>query len=118
MDAAIRSTVVPDLWEEQARTLIPAYILFEREYWTGEKVGFCSRCRHLFNGGKKRLESPDDPDVRFRKAVHNDRLICPECGADAVMKARGKFRNMKTLRGNVRAVFWQQIILRRCPCSL
>ena len=109
MDAAIRSTVVPDLWEEQARGLIPAYILFEREYWTGEKVGFCSRCGHSFRGGPKRTESFDDPDVRFRKAVHNDRLICPECGADAVMKARGKFRNMKTLRGNVRAVFCQAI---------
>jgi len=102
-------TVVPDLWEEQARGLIPAYILFEREYWTGEKVGFCSRCGHSFRGGPKRTESPDDPDVRFRRAVHNDRLTCPECGADAVMKARGKFRNMKSLRGNVRAVFCQQI---------
>ena len=109
MDAAIRSTVVPDLWEEQARGLIPAYILFEREYWTGEKVGFCSRCGHSFRGGPKRTEAPDDPDVRFRKAVHNDRMRCPECGADAVMKARGKFRNMKTLRGNVRAVFCQAI---------
>lgn len=111
MDAAIRSTVVPDLWEEQARTLIPAYILFEREYWTGEKVGFCSRCGHSFRGGPKRTEAPDDPDVRFRKAVHNDRLICPECGADAVMKARGKFktRNMKSLSGHVRAVFAQKI---------
>ena len=105
----IRSTVVPDLWEEQARTLIPAYILYERSYFTGDRLGICSRCGHRFDAGRKRMESPDDPDVRFRRAVHNDRLICPECGADAVMKARGKFKNMKTLRGNVRAVFCQKI---------
>ena len=109
MDEAIRSSVVPDEWEEQARGLIPAYILFEREYWTGEKIGFCSRCGHSFRGGQKRTESLNDPEVKFRYAVHNDRLRCPECGADAVMKARGKFRNMKTLRGNVRAVFCQKI---------
>jgi len=111
MNATKRISPFPEEWEEQARTLFPAYILYDRDYFTREKIGFCSRCGHRFSAGLKRTEAPSDPDVIFRQSVHNERIVCPECGANAIMKARGKFRSktLKSLAGNVRAVFAQKI---------
>lgn len=111
MDAERWVTGVPTAWEDKVRVLIPAYILYERGWMTGERVGRCTRCGRLFSDGPKRIEGPSDPDVKFREAKHNDRIECPECGADAIMKAKGRFRTngMKSLAGNVRAVIAQKI---------
>lgn len=107
MNAVQGITSVPEAWEEQARELIPAYILYGPNYYTGIREGICSRCGHRFSGDRKRLEYPGDAE--FRRGRHGDVIDCPGCGARAVMKARGRFRSMKSLAGNVRAVFCEAI---------
>lgn len=111
MDAERWITGVPSAWEDRVRDLIPDPVLYERDWMSGERAGRCTRCGHLFSDGRKRIEWPDDPDVKFRRAVHNDRIACPGCGAEARMKAKGRFptNEMKSLAGHLRAVFAQKI---------